>query len=89
MLIRTADSHTARSPHGILLATHWDGTREERDILTCCHCQYAWEVRPGSGKRRGWCARCSGPTCGKRRCETACEPFERWLEMVERKARDG
>lgn len=88
MLIRTDDSHTVRRPHGVLLAVHWDGTQEERDILTCAHCQYTWMVEPGSGKKRGWCLKCQGPICGKARCMAECEPFERWLEAVERKHRE-
>jgi hypothetical protein len=87
MLIRTNESHTTRRPHGALLATHLDGTLEERDILVCCHCQYTWAVIPGSRRRRGWCLKCDGPLCGKKTCMTTCEPFERWLEEVERKSR--
>jgi hypothetical protein len=87
MLIRTNESYTIRRPHGVLLATHFDGTLEERDILVCCHCQYTWAVMPGSGRRRGWCIRCDALVCGKQRCMAECAPFERWLEAVERKAR--
>jgi hypothetical protein len=43
-------------------------------------------VQPGSGIKRGWCRRCGGPTCGAQKCETVCEPFEFWLDEVERKA---
>ena len=81
-------SHTRPKAHGVLIATHWDGTREERDVLTCAHCQYIWEVVPGSGRERGWCLRCAGPTCGRAPCaRRGCVPFKKWLDTVERKAR--
>ncbi len=58
---------------------------EERDTLQCVHCEAHWRVDPGSGKVRGWCARCDGVTCGKVVCETSCRPFEMWLESREGK----
>jgi hypothetical protein len=88
MLIRTDESVTVRRPHGVAYLLHADGRQEERDILICRHCQYTMVIVPGSGRRRGWCHRCAGPLCGKQRCMTQCEPFERWLEAVERKYRE-
>lgn len=88
MLIRTDDtSATTRRPHGVLYIRYEDGRREERDILTCAHCQATWIVEPGSGKRRGWCLKCGGPLCGKAPCMASCVPFERWLDSVERAGR--
>jgi hypothetical protein len=87
MLIRTDDGHTARRPHGVLYVVHEDGRREERDILTCAHCQYTWPLVPGSGRTRGWCRLCAGPLCGKRPCMTACVPYERMIERIEARSR--
>lgn len=88
MLIRAAAAATARTPHGVLIATHFSGVQEERDLLTCAHCQHTWAVVPGSGRERGWCRRCGGPTCHRPACaRRGCVPFARWLEAVERKGR--
>lgn len=57
-------------PHGALL----DDGREVADLLQCCHCQYTWQVQPGSGRRRGFCFRCDQVTCGKPEC-MVCMPF--------------
>lgn len=51
----------------------------------CAHCQMHWQHRPGSGIQRGFCLRCNAVTCGKRQCETRCEPWERGLERMERR----
>jgi len=62
------------------------GGTVERDTLQCCHCNAHYIVRPGSGKRRGWCTMCSAPTCGKPKC-AACIPFEKKLDAFERRER--
>ena len=49
----------------------------ERDTLQCVHCMQHWMVEPGSGRRRGWCTRCSGPLCGAEECMKNCVPFEK------------
>jgi hypothetical protein len=49
--------------------------------VKCIHCGGMWEVKPGSGRVRGWCTKCNGPVCGPG-C-AACVPFERQLENVE------
>ena len=68
---------------GYLLITSDQG-RVERDTFQCRHCNRAVVVEPGSGKRRGWCLKCAGPTCGSRGCET-CVPFLKRLERAESK----
>lgn len=63
--------HTVLRPDGALLE---DG-RQVADLLQCVHCQFVWRVRPGSGRRRGFCTRCQGVTCGKPAC-MECVPFK-------------
>lgn len=48
----------------------------------CCHCGGHFVIEPGSGKVRGYCARCGDVTCGLQRCD-GCVPNEAWLENVE------
>lgn len=54
------------------------------ETLCCVHCRFHWIVEPGSGKHRGFCLNCNGPTCGKQDCEEKCVPFERAIEEMER-----
>ena len=71
------------------------GRREDGAILfdgqqvgstfMCRHCNGHFLVERGSGKKRGWCTRCGGPTCGTAKCG-ACKPFQVWIDEVERKA---
>ena len=68
---------TVASPNGRVL--------REGQTLTCVHCGGMWEVKPGSGCRRGWCLRCNGPTCGSQECSRACLPWERQMESMERR----
>ena len=57
--------------------------RVEWDTLQCVHCGTHYQVRPGSGKRRGYCLSCGGTTCGAASC-VACTPVEQRLEAQER-----
>lgn len=75
--------HSVLKPHGIVVVTDLDGNECQRDTLRCCHCQAVWVVKPGSGRRRGFCQKCMGPTCGAERC-CECVPIERGLELVEK-----
>jgi hypothetical protein len=52
------------------------------DTLTCKHCGYIWVPIKGSGKKRGWCGKCNGVTCGRPECDT-CVPLEKKLDMYE------
>ena len=74
---------SVRHAKGSVLITDPSGVFEA-DTLQCAHCQKHWIVRPGSGIERGWCFRCSGPTCGKKGCETECSPWEKQIEAIER-----
>lgn len=74
--------HALRRPHGALLQ---DG-REVADLLQCCHCQYTWRYRPGSGRLRGFCYRCNAVTCGAPACD-ACVPAAERAEQDERESR--
>jgi hypothetical protein len=75
--------HSVVKPHGIVVVTDVDGRTIERDTLRCVHCQKVWVVVPGSGRRRGFCTRCMGPTCGAAGCD-ACMNFEKKLELYEK-----
>jgi hypothetical protein len=66
---------TARRPAGHIIIVG-DFRTIEADTLQCVHCGGHWVVRPGSGRRRGYCMRCSGVTCGAEPCETKCVPEE-------------
>jgi hypothetical protein len=70
---------------GYLIITGPDGTLE-RDTVQCAHCNKHYVVRPGSGKRRGWCTMCARATCGAQKC-IPCIPFERQLDLFEAKER--
>jgi hypothetical protein len=59
----------------------------EGQTITCAHCGIVWQVKPGSGRERGWCLRCGGPTCGSKACTERCVPYERQMEIMERRAR--
>lgn len=68
---------------GILISTPIDGGPVVvTDTVSCCHCGRVWLWRPGSGRRRGYCMRCHGITCGSALCD-ACAPQEQQLENAE------
>lgn len=76
--------HTATRPAGTIIITDPDLSHDvHMDTLQCTHCQKHWVVRPGSGRVRGFCLKCMGPTCGARACETSCVPAEKQLEAME------
>lgn len=77
-------------PHramGYIITTDPEGPDSGAETLMCVHCQYHWKVDPGSGKRRGFCFNCQGPTCGKQKCDEGCEPWEAAIERMEGKQR--
>lgn len=80
--------HHHHHPSGEFTVTDLDTGRikAEGSTLKCVHCQRTWAVEPGSGRMRGWCFRCGGPTCGAEGCEV-CVPWERKMEIIERRAR--
>lgn len=79
--------HLPRRPSGEFTITDLDTGRvkAEGQTMSCVHCQRTWEVHPGSGRERGWCLRCGGPTCGSKACTERCVPWERQLEIMERR----
>lgn len=56
-------------PHGYFEYTGPYGETQVGETLSCCHCSTHWEVRKGSGKRRGYCAACGESTCGEPACD--------------------
>ena len=50
--------------------------------MACVHCGAHWIVEPGSGRVRGFCMECNGPTCGPNCVE--CIPQELLLENIEK-----
>ena len=76
-------THGAMRPAGYTFLTDPElPSTVENDTLMCIHCQYHWQVIPGSGIERGWCRSCNGPTCGKKKCYL-CRHFEKKLEEIE------
>lgn len=53
------------------------------ETLQCRHCQAHWVIQRGSGKQRGFCLKCMGPTCGAPACESECVPWEKMMERME------
>lgn len=73
----------SRQASGYFVETGPSGGVIEGETLQCKHCQRHWKVQPGSGKRRGFCMNCMGPTCGADPCEARCVPFEKAIEARE------
>lgn len=70
---------SARKPHGYFEYTGPYGEIQNGDTLSCCHCRAHWEVRLGSGRVRGYCAKCNAYTCGRAACDE-CIPYEQRLD---------
>lgn len=84
------DRHEAVSERfrsGTVVSQPYEGGPEvQADTLACVHCHFTWVPVRGSGRRRGFCMRCSGVTCGRPSCErTGCVPGgqQRILENIE------
>jgi hypothetical protein len=78
--------HTPRKAMGYIALSDPDLPNiVERETVMCVHCQMHWQIEPGSGKERGFCINCGGPTCGKEACETMCVPFMQAIEEMERR----
>lgn len=79
--------HLVKRPSGEFVERSLDGKIiAEGQTLTCTHCGRIFQVKPGSGIKRGWCFRCGGPTCGSKACTERCIPYERQMEIIERRA---
>ena len=76
---------------GVLVSTPVDGgPAVNRRLLRCVHCQHVWVDRPGSGKLRGFCARCAGPVCGRPECVcNGCLHWEKQLDCWEKGVTPG
>ncbi len=75
------------SPHasGNVIITDVTGNHQA-DTLKCIHCQHVWVVVKGSGRKRGFCTSCMGPTCGSHAC-MECDHFMKKIERAERQSR--
>lgn len=71
-----------RKAHGMIIR---DG-KEIASTLQCPHCNAHFVSMAGSGIKRSWCPNCNAVTCGKKECVERCEPWERRMEAIERKA---
>jgi hypothetical protein len=83
-------------PSGYFQTSTGDGIRIEGETRSCCHCQYTWEYRPGSGAQRGLCLKCMGLICGRPECGVdqralmakfpdrtwSCLPFTDWIDRM-------
>ncbi len=49
----------------------------------CVHCGRHEVIRAGSGKKRGWCVKCTGFLCGRKPCLQNCVPYEARIEYEE------
>jgi hypothetical protein len=56
------------NPAGYFETATEQGQRVEGETRQCCHCQFIWEYKPGSGIRRGWCLKHNGFLCGREEC---------------------
>lgn len=77
--------HTPRRAAGYGFITDPTGVTEV-ETLQCCHCGGHWNFQKGSGRRRGFCFKCSAVTCGSKTCDT-CIPQEKFIEQLEAAAR--
>lgn len=68
-----------------------DGATVERDTFQCKHCQRVVFVQPraAASDSGGWCRRCMAPVCGPCADSGKCEPWEKQLEEIEKKARQA
>ena len=77
---------TVARPAGYMVVTPEFGRPEEYDTRQCVHCGGHWAVSPGSGRVRGFCLKCMGPTCGAQVCEINCVPSEKMIDNMEKSA---
>lgn len=73
---------TATNRNGLIILDDPETGIVEIDTLQCVHCGLEFPHCPGSGKIRGFCTRCNGPTCGCAKCGE-CVPMEAQLEILE------
>lgn len=73
---------TTTRPAGHIFVSE-DGSVQEFDTLQCVHCGLHWRIVHGSGKKRGFCMKCMGPTCGRHKCDE-CVPYEKQVYEPQR-----
>jgi hypothetical protein len=73
------EAESIRKPNGAIMI---DGMHIA-DTLQCVHCGMHWIPVKGSGRIRGFCTKCGGPTCGSHEC-MKCVPFEKKLDLYEK-----
>lgn len=71
---------SAAKPSGTVIVCAPSGKEYEADTAMCVHCGTHWEVVAGSGRKRGYCMKCMGVTCGQHKCD-ACDPYIRRFEL--------
>lgn len=71
-------------PHSLIIVTDESGKETVTDCVQCVHCQAVMRIVKGSGRKRGFCMKCHGPTCGTEECQK-CVPVEAGLEAEEKR----
>ena len=71
---------------GYASITDPDGPMIEYDTYQCQHCNAHTRREVGKGPK-AMCMLCDGPTCGAKKCDWPCVPFEAKLEAWEGKRR--
>lgn len=74
--------HKNKGPAGFIQIFRPGEAPEELETLRCVHCGLHWVRVPGSGRKRGFCMRCNGVTCGAEACDP-CVPYEARIELME------
>ena len=65
--------------HGEITAEF--GSAIGHDLKQCVHCGCQWVIKPGSGRKRGWCDYHKGVTCGAPGCLN-CEKKGRGMQKA-------
>lgn len=71
--------HSTPRAKGLIIVSGENGT-VQTDTVCCVHCRHHWEFKPGSGKDRGFCMKCMGPTCGAKVCDP-CNPYRKQMGL--------
>ena len=74
-----ANAVSTGRPRGAIIV---DG-QHVADTVMCAHCGQHFVMEKGSGRVRGWCAKCDSILCGGANCR-ACIPLEKRLDIRER-----
>jgi hypothetical protein len=76
-----------RRPQGYAVTTMPGEKPVEEDTFTCSHCQFLVFVKPFADPATfgGFCRMCMKHICPKCTAEGTCTPFEKKLDMYERR----